>query len=103
MGRDIVWEENIGGGEGQRKLKSGVGVRGKNQFYKKNTKVWWKFILFVFHVIEEGWVRRGGKGEGGCGEIFFQHCMSECHSLFPGSSKEKWQTDRKTKTDKNHF
>ena len=23
----------------------------------------------VFHETEEGWVRRGGKEEGGCGEI----------------------------------
>ena len=33
-----------------------------------------------FHVIEEGWVRRGGKGKRGCGEIF--NCLSESHSLF---------------------
>ena len=27
-------------------------------------------VYLVFYVTEEGWVRRGGKGEGGCGEIF---------------------------------
>ena len=26
---------------------------------------------FFFHITEEGWVRRGGKGERGYGEIFF--------------------------------
>ena len=35
----------------------------------KPLEVRWGYILF-FHVTEEGLVRRGGKGEGGCGEIF---------------------------------
>ena len=41
-------------------------------------------VYFVFYVIEEGWVRRGGKGKGGFGEIFLENCLSEYHSLFPG-------------------
>ena len=27
-------------------------------------------IFYFCHVTEEGWERRGGKEEGGCGEIF---------------------------------
>ena len=57
-----------------------------NQFSKRITKpleVRWGYILF-FNVPEEGWVRRRGKGEGGCGEIFLLNCLSESHSLFPG-------------------
>ena len=42
-------------------------------------------VYLVFYVTEEGWVRRGGKGEGGCGEIFLWNCLSEYHSLFPES------------------
>ncbi len=38
----------------------------------------------VFPVTEERWERRGGEGEGGCGEIFLYNCLSEYHSLFPG-------------------
>ena len=37
----------------------------------------------VFHLTKEMWVRRRGKGEGGCGEIFHENCLSEYHFLFP--------------------
>ena len=40
----------------------------KKQFYKNLTK--YLVVYFVSHVTDEGWERRGGKGEGGCGEIF---------------------------------
>ena len=43
--------------------------------------IWW-YILF-WHVREEGWKRRGGKGEGSCGEIFLYSCLLEYHSLVP--------------------
>ena len=55
-----------------------------NQFYKKKiTKPPKVSIFCFFHVIEEGWVRRGEKGEGVCGEIFVYDCLPESHSLFP--------------------
>ena len=39
--------------------------------------------FFFLHVSQEGWERRGGKGEGGCGKIFLCCCLSEYHSLVP--------------------
>ena len=48
----------------------------------KPFKVWWGYIFFLY-VTEEGWVRKGGKGEGGFGENFLYSCLSEYHSLFP--------------------
>ena len=57
------------------------------QFYKKITKPYGvSGDMFCFcHVSEEGWERRGGKGKGGCGEIFLWSCLSEYHSLVTGN------------------
>ena len=53
-----------------------------NQFYEKSQNLCGGIFCF-FYVIEQGWLRRGGKREGGCGEIFLKNCLSESHSLFP--------------------
>ena len=34
----------------------------------------------VFHVSEKGWGRRGGKGEGSCGEFYFRIV---CQNIIP--------------------
>ena len=41
----------------------------------------WGYILFL-HVTDEGWERRGGKGEGGCREISFRIV---CQNIIPFS------------------
>ena len=46
--------------------KAGVAILSILQKITKPFKVWWR----IFNVTEEGWVRRRGKGEGYCGEIF---------------------------------
>ena len=61
--------------------KPGVAILTINS--TKNHETFNSKVEVYFNVIEEGWVRRGGKGEEGCGEIFLYNCLSESHSLFP--------------------
>ena len=60
-GREETWELNY------TSIHPGVAIVTINS--TKTHESIWKYILFS-HVSEEGWVKRGGKGEGGCGEIF---------------------------------
>ena len=43
----------------------GRGRFSNNKFYKKKHET-----FKMFYLTKEGWVRRGGKGEEGCGKIF---------------------------------
>ena len=55
-----------------KRLLNPRGSYSKNQHYKKSQKPYkvCGSIFSFFHVTEEGWERRGGKGEGGCRENF---------------------------------
>ena len=58
------------------------GSQSNLQFYKKITKPYGVSgdIVCFCHVSEEGWERRGGKGEGGCGEFSFRVV---CQNIIP--------------------
>ena len=64
----------IEGSEDKVSSSSLISVRGSysnNQFYIKSRNLLkYDESIFCFYVIEEGWVRRGGKGKGGFGEIY---------------------------------
>ena len=61
------------------------GSYSNNQFYKNHeTFLSMVGVYFVFfHVTEEGWVRRGGKGKVGCGEIFLLELFVRISFPFP--------------------